>query len=72
MFAFYIASYDKRKVGCHTLNDNGHLTINHGIIVEKSWNFISYFLWKGTLMISLNFSYISCFYSIDIFLKNQN
>ena len=45
-FAFYIALYDKRKVGCHTLNDHGNLMIDHGIIMEKSWNFILYFLWE--------------------------
>ena len=43
---YYIALYNKRKVGCHTLNDHGNLMIDHGIIVEKSWNFISYFLWE--------------------------
>ena len=30
------------KGRCHTLNDK-----DHGIIMEKSWNFISYFLSVG-------------------------
>ena len=45
-FACYIALYDKRKVGCHTLNDHGNLMVDHGIIKETSGNFISYFLWE--------------------------
>ena len=36
IFACYIALYDKRKIGCHTLNDHGNLTIDHGIIMDKS------------------------------------
>ena len=46
MFAFYIASYDKKKDGCHTLNDHGNLTISHGIIVEKIMEFYLLFPWK--------------------------
>ena len=46
MFALYIALFDKMTGGCHTLNDHGNLTINNGIIMEKSWNFISQFLWE--------------------------
>ena len=46
IFALYKALYDKRKVGRHTLNDHGNLTIDYGIIMEKSWNFILYFLWE--------------------------
>ena len=38
--------YDKRKIGCHTLTQHGNLTIDHGIIMANSWNFISYFLWE--------------------------
>ena len=34
IFAFYIALYDKRKVGCHTLDDQGNLTIVQDIIME--------------------------------------
>ena len=47
-FAFYIALYDKRKVhvGCHTLIDHRNLTIDHGIVMYKSWKFVSYFLWE--------------------------
>ena len=44
VFAFYIALYDQRKVEFHTLNIHGNLTIDHGIIMKKTWNFISYFL----------------------------
>ena len=38
-----------REGTIHTLNNHGNLTIDHGIIMEKSWNFISYFLWEPCL-----------------------
>ena len=53
IFVFYIALYDKGKVGCHTLNYHGNLTINYGIVMEKSWNFILYFLWEPWNMVVL-------------------
>ena len=34
IFEFYTAVYDKRKVGCNTLNDRGNLTIDHRKIME--------------------------------------
>ena len=46
IFAFYIALYDKRMVGCYTLNDRGNLTIDYEIIMKKSWNLIPCFLWE--------------------------
>ena len=41
----FIQDYDKRKVGCHTLNDHGNLLVDHEIIMEKSY--FSYFLWES-------------------------
>ena len=46
VFAIYTALYDKRKVGCYTLND-------HGFVMEKSWLF--YFLWEPYYVIGLQF-----------------
>ena len=32
-------------VGC-TLNDHGNYIVDHGKIMEKSWNFVFEFLWE--------------------------
>ena len=50
IFGFHIALYDKRKVVCDSLNDHENLTIDHGIIMENSWNFMSYFVWEPCLV----------------------
>ena len=55
MFAICVALYDKRKVGCHTLNDHGNSMVGHEIIMEKSWNFILYFLWEPCLQLGNKF-----------------
>ena len=34
------------EVGCRTLNDHGNYIIDHGKIMEKSWNFVFEFLWE--------------------------
>ena len=34
------------KVGCRALNDHGNYIIDHGKIMEKSWNFVFEFLWE--------------------------
>ena len=36
----------KREVGCRALNDHGNYIIDHGKIMEKSWNFVFEFLWE--------------------------
>ena len=46
-FTFYKALYDKKKIGCHALNDLENLTIDQGVIMEKCGMFnILYFLWE--------------------------
>ena len=49
MVLWYIALYDKRKVGCHTLNDHENLTIDHRVIVEKVMEY-HFVLSVGSLM----------------------
>ena len=34
------------EVGCRALNDHGNYIIDHGKIMEKSWNFVFEFLWE--------------------------
>ena len=34
------------EVGCSALNDHGNYNIDHGKIMEKSWNFVFEFLWE--------------------------
>ena len=36
----------KRGAGCRALNDHGNYIIDHGKIMEKSWNFVFEFLWE--------------------------
>ena len=36
-------------VGCQVLNDHGNYIIDHGKIIEKSWNFVFEFLWEPCL-----------------------
>ena len=37
------------EVGCRALNDHGNYIIDHGKIMEKSWNFVFEFLWEPCL-----------------------
>ena len=37
------------EVGCRALNDHGNYIIDHGKIMEKSWNFVFKFLWDPCL-----------------------
>ena len=34
------------EVGCRALNDHGNYIVDHGKIMEKSWNFVFEFLWE--------------------------
>ena len=34
------------EVGCRALNGHGNYIIDHGKIMEKSWNFVFEFLWE--------------------------
>ena len=34
------------EVGFRALNDHGNYIIDHGKIMEKSWNFVFEFLWE--------------------------
>ena len=34
------------EVGCRALNDHGNYIVDHGNIMEKSWNFVFEFLWE--------------------------
>ena len=36
----------KGEVGGCALNDHGNYIVDHGKIMEKSWNFVFEFLWE--------------------------
>ena len=36
----------KREVGGHGLNSHGNYIVDHGKIMEKSWNDVFEFLWE--------------------------
>ena len=36
----------REEVGCGALNDHGNYIVDHGKIMEKSWNFVFEFLWE--------------------------
>ena len=38
------------EVGCRTLNDHGNYIVDHGLIMEKSWNFVFEFLWEPCIL----------------------
>ena len=40
----------RAEVGCCALNDHGNYIIDHGKIMEKSWNFVFEFLWEPWLV----------------------
>ena len=37
------------EVGCRALNDHGNYVVDHGKIMERSWNFVFEFLWEPCL-----------------------
>ena len=39
------------EVGCRMLNDHGNYIIDHGKIMEKSWNFVFEFLWEPCIYV---------------------